>query len=748
MTHCDRPACAGAIDETGFCDTCGRRPLYPGAFRGRRPEPRAEGSAPSAARAADSAGGSAELRVAAGLVVLPVLSSDDPDERVITDPGSLSITRKHTCGERVSVAYAGQPALLMGFCPNCGVSYDFRPRLTRGDVLGDQYTIVGPIAHGGQGWIYVARDRHLDGNLVAVKALIEPNDPIAIALGINERRYLTTLDHPNIVRIFNFVTHDSEEAGDRRGYLIMEYLNGRSLREVINAARGSDGEPLAVEHVIGYGYEILLALEYLHGRGLLYCDMKPDNVVLTQNGVKLVDMGAVCRIGDPDGGLVGTAGYMVGKREQAEGLSVQSDLYAVGKTLRDLLAASRPGARTGASSLDRLIGRATNPNRTRRFASAAEMAGQLLGVLEEELALKTGRQHATPSALFEPSAVLLDGGLGAVPPTEPPVRPRPTAPERPAVPAVPAVLAPSPADRAASLPVPRVPPDDPLHDLLSTAIAEDPHGVLGQLADVGNGSAAAEFHRCRAHLLRADLDAAAASLRGAERITGGRDWRTVWHHGLLALARAGRDGGDGRPVLARVTEAGGRFDAVHGDLPGESAPKLALGHCAELLGEPDEAERLYEAVWRRDRSQVNAAFGLARLRMLRRDRAGAAAVLDQVPKVSRHYDAARIAALRVHLEPLPSAPPGVADLDEAERRLPGLVLDGGEPEGRARERLRAAIFSLRLDRLGPADDTSTEKEVRGRLETSLKNLAGQAGDHRARSALLDAANAVRPWSWL
>ncbi|MFD0886963.1 tetratricopeptide repeat protein, partial [Streptosporangium algeriense] len=104
----------------------------------------------------------------------------------------------------------------------------------------------------------------------------------------------------------------------------------------------------------------------------------------------------------------------------------------------------------------------------------------------------------------------------------------------------------------------------------------------------------------------AEIDEAGRCLEKAGAILGGGapyDWRTAWHHGLLALAEG------------RVDLAWKRFDAVYTALPGEDAPKLALGFCAEHLGEPDRAARHYRAVWRRDRSQVSAAFGLARIHL-------------------------------------------------------------------------------------------------------------------------------------
>ncbi|MEZ0077123.1 tetratricopeptide repeat protein [Planotetraspora sp. GP83] len=745
-TPCARPNCPGAIDKTGFCDTCGRRAL---------PES-VSTDAPGAASQPRSA--SSVLLAVDGLVSLPVTPGDDPSNRIITDPQSLSFARrcrKHDCGTTISTRYADQPALLKGFCPKCGTPFDFTPRLANGEVVGDQYKVVGPIARGGLGWVYVAKDTHLDDNHVALKGLIEPNDPVAVNLGIAERRFLSSLDHPNIVRIYNFVTHDDPEAGDRRGYIVMEYLNGRSLREILHDARrtGEDREPLPLEHVLAYGYEILLALEYLHGRELLYCDMKPDNVIRTANRVKIVDMGGVRRFDDRESPIVGTPRYQVSRDEIAgRGLSVQSDVFSVGKMLEELFRAAddwRPGgadapgeAGLAIESFARLVSRATDADWNRRFASAARMAEQVTGVLRELLALRTGREHAEPSTLFAPTAALLDGGLSTVPSLERWTLGRSAEALTD--------LRPTAASVAVGLPVPYVDPGDPAADLLATVSAPDPRGLLDRLSGVEPESAEVEFLRCRAHLELAYLELAyleLAGLDGAERCAARAeaalgpkarfDWRTAWHRGLLALARD------------EVRQAQKRFDAVYAAIPGEIAPKLALGYCAERLGQPERAELYYQAVWRRDRSHANAAFGLARLRLRGGDRAGAVAVLDQVPRVSRHHDAARAAAVRIYSEPMSSGPPTWEQLSEARRRLPALVLDGGEPRGKARDRLTAAVLEQTLGRIPPSDDgPAAENDLRRELEELFMRLAKQADTAADKGALVDLANSVRPWSWV
>src|SRR5262249_46850351 len=159
---------------------------------------------------------------------------------------------------------------------------------------------------------------------------------------------------------------------------------------------GRLGESLPLEHVIAYGHEILAAMRYLHGRGLLYCDMKPDNVIRAEERVKIIDLGGVRRIEDRVSTVVGAGLFQVDKEETGvRGPSVQSDLYTVGKTLNALFHASADwlaGLRLGSTgwpiglgveSFQRLVRRATEPDPDRRFAAATEMSEQLTGVLRE-----------------------------------------------------------------------------------------------------------------------------------------------------------------------------------------------------------------------------------------------------------------------------------------------------------------------------------------------------------------------------
>jgi serine/threonine-protein kinase PknG len=695
-----------------------------------------------------STGRSSRGNLGVGLVEVPPVPAHDPASAILTDP-QVPESRRFcsSCQHPVGRAKDGRPGLAEGFCRNCGTPFSFTPKLQAGDLLGGQYEVLGCLAHGGLGWIYLAKDRNVSDSWRVLKGLLNTGDADAMAAAVAERQFLAAVDHPNIVRIYNFVQHTDPRSGETAGYIVMEYVGGRSLRQILLDERKA-GRSVPVEHALAYAIEVLRAFGYLHSRGLVYCDFKPDNVLQAEEMLKLIDMGGVRRIDDEDSPIYGTVGYQA-PEIASDGPSPSSDLYTVGRALAVLTfnftgytgtyEHTLPDPATvpllaRQESFYRLLRRATNPDPGRRFASAGDMAEQLTGVLREVLAAGDGDPRPAFSSLFSPELQAIGAGVGEMDgsgwATTPDALPRA-------------------AQVAAGLPVPQVDIADPAAGYLATVGTLDPVQLTAALSAAARGEpgtppAVAESVETRLALARAlivtgELDAAASIL--AELGAGDRaDWRTTWYQGLRELAA-------GQPEIARAA-----FDAVYDALAGELAPQLALGFAAEAAGDQPAAARYFERVWTVDRSYVSAAFGLARARLAAGDRAGAVAALAGVPQTSSHHVAAQIAAVRIHLTGTGRSGVGAGDLREAAGRLDRLTLDAARQQQLTAEILGAALDEVTAGQPVGGDPLlgcePAEHPLRSGLERSYRALARLAPDQPRRIELVDLANEVRPRTWL
>ncbi|MED7947871.1 serine/threonine-protein kinase [Streptomyces sp. BE303] len=767
MNQCNRPGCGGELDATGYCRRCLVPPLVAAPTGGGRSPAgeRAPGrSVPvSTKRGTVPSARPAELGPpprpfgdgpwwGLGLVTLPTIAGPEPTRAVRAAPRIPEERRlcpDPACRRPVGTGLDGQSSLLEGRCPYDGTAYSFVPRLSRGDLLSDRYRVEGCIGHGGFGWVYLAYDERLNNRPVALKGLIDSEDPTRVEEAAEEKRFLIELRHDDIVDIYDFVTH--EPAGGSRhgyhGYLVMEYVPGYSLE------RPELFGLLETEQVVGYVLRVLRAFQYLHDSQYLFCDLKPSNLMVYGSRIKLIDLGAV-----REAGAVGSGAYSedyMAPELMVTGPTVATDLHTVGRTLESLFRwYTADPDRARFTSLRRLISRATHVDPQLRFASAAEMAGQLSGVLRELVSTRDSTQYTAPSLLFARSTTLIDPGLGAVPPLD---RWTSTAALRAAVEGSCRPLAtapPAPVTAAAGLPEPLVDARDSAAGFLRASVSTDPAVALSQLAPYADPDPASardsspevELLRCRLHLRLDDLGAARAALdRARDLLRPG--WRLNWHEGLMALAEQQFGGAEKM------------FTSCHQMLPGELAPQLALALCAEYRAATDEevdaAAAAYLSVWRTDSWHESAAFGHARTRLRRGDRAGAVSALRQIPDTSPHHRAARIAALRIHTGRLDAGPEGLpdrADLTEARQVLATLPLD--EPE---RRRLAALILEARLDRRRTSrpDRTASDDEVevevevtehglRLELEKEYRAFAHGAPDGNRHTVLVDLANAVRP----
>ena len=763
---CAQPGCSGTIDD-GYCTVCGLAAgpaLAPATGRGQGSNPGSAvtGTTTGIHGSHTSTGRSSRGNLGAGLVEIPPVPTHDPAGAILADPQVSESQRFCSkCEQPVGRAKDGQPGLTDGFCPNCGTPFSFTPKLQPGDLLGGQYEVLGCLAHGGLGWIYLARDHNVSDSWRVLKGLLNTGDADAMAAAVAERQFLAAVDHPNIVRIYNFVQHTDPRSGETAGYIVMEYVGGRSLRQILLDERKA-GRSVPVEHALAYALEVLHAFGYLHSLGLVYCDFKPDNVLQSEEMLKLIDMGGVRRIDDVDSPIYGTVGYQAPEIE-SEGPSPSSDLYTVGRALAVLTFEFTGYTSTYKNTLPdpatvpllaqqesyyRLLRRATDPDPRRRFASAGEMAGQLTGVLREVLASGDGHPRPSFSLLFSPELQAVGAEAGDIDGTG----------WTAAIDAQP-----STAQIATGLPVPQVNITDPAAGYLATLSTLDPRQLTAALSAAVRGEAGtppgvAESVETRLALVRAliaigDLDQAASTLAELGAGEHANDWRITWYHGLHELA-AGVPSAPGRPLnFWKPKAAQTYFDAVYGELPGELAPQLALGFTAEAAGNRPTASRYFERVWTVDRSHVSAAFGLARNRLVgARDRAGAISALAAVPPTSSQYVTAQITAVRMHLTRMGQAPVTPGDLREAADRLDCLTLDASRREYLRSEILQAALDVVTAGRTVGNDRLlgcePAEHPLRSGLEQSYRAMARMAPDQAQRIVLVDRANEVRPRTWL
>ncbi|EST24840.1 Ser/Thr protein kinase [Streptomyces roseochromogenus subsp. oscitans DS 12.976] len=674
------------------------------------------------------------------------------------------------CGAPVGRARGERPGRTEGFCTKCGHPYSFVPKLKAGDVVHGQYEVVGCLAHGGLGWVYLAVDRAVSDRWVVLKGLLDTGDQDAMAAAISERRFLAEIEHANIVRIYNFVEHLDQRTGSLDGYIVMEYVGGKSLKEIANARRTPEGrrDPLPVEQACAYGIEALEALGHLHSRNLLYCDFKVDNAIQTEDQLKLIDMGAVRRMDDDESAIYGTVGYQAPEVAEA-GPSVASDLYTVGRTLAvltfdfqgytNVYADSLPDPDTievfrRYESFYRLLVRATDPDPARRFGSAQEMAEQLTGVLREVVALQSGQPRPALSTQFGPEVRVtdrelfarLDGDVSRLGAREV----RKAASAAPALP--PAALV-RPVDTPAAalaLPVPLVDPGDPNAGFLAGLLASAPAELISALEAAPTQTVETRLRQIRARLESGEQQTA---LTGLAELDEERpdDWRVVWYRGLAGLVTGDFEGA----ALA--------FDAIYDAFPGEAAPKLALGLCAEVLGQLDNAAEYYHLVWATDPSFVSAAFGLARVQLAAGNRQFAVRTLESVPESSIHYTAARVAAVRARLRQRTASAgdvPFLDDLTAAAGQVEALDAYGLDPA--RREELAAEVLGSALDWILSGGQGSRpaaggrvllgsgldERGLRFGLERAYRTLARLAPGGEERIELVERANRYRPRTWV
>jgi serine/threonine-protein kinase PknG len=676
-------------------------------------------------------------RLGGGLVEIPRVPEIDPLAALMTNPVVAESKRFcWNCGRPVGRSTPEGKAPSEGWCPHCGSAYSFLPQLRAGDMVAGQYEIKGCIAHGGLGWVYLAVDHNVNERPVVLKGLVHAGDAEAQSIAMAERRFLAEVAHPSIVKIFNFVEHQDNH-GNPVGYIVMEYVGGHSLKQ-------AKGDKLPVAQAIAYMLEILPALGYLHSIGLAYNDLKPENIMITEEQLKLIDLGAVSAI-NSYGYLYGTPGYQAPEIVKT-GPTVATDIYTVGRTLAALTLnlRTRKGryieglpeddpVLTSYDSYGRLLRRAIDPDPKRRFGTAEEMSGQLLGVLREAVAQDSGTPRPGLPTIFSRSRatfgvdllvahtdVYLDGRVHLEKLTGKEI--------------------------VTALPVPLVDPADIAAPVLSSTVLSQPVQTLDSLRAARHGTLDSEginitqsvelpLMEVRALLDLGDVAKAIRKLDElAERV--GWQWRLIWFRAVFELLTADYD------------SATKHFTEVLDIFPGELAPKLALAATAELAGNPDEL-KFYNIVWTTDNNVISAGFGLARAKSAEGDREGAVRTLDAVPATSRHFTTARLTSAVALLSGRSMEELTEKQIRDAARRVEALP----DTEPRVLQ-IRALVLGTALDWISENKANTnhilgfpfTKHGLQLGIEASLRGLARVAPTRAHRYALVDMANAVRPTS--
>jgi len=293
------------------------------------------------------------------------------------------------------------------------------PAIAEGTRLGP-YEVVELLGRGGMGEVYRARDPRL-GRDVAVKVLPADvaGDTHRLARFEREARAVAALNHPNVLSVYDVGSTDGT------AYLVTELLEGRTLREQML------GPPPSAKRALGLALQVARGLEAAHAKGIVHRDVKPENILLTEDGrVKILDFGVAKLIArgeaataettgaEPShpGELAGTLSYMSPEQARGQPVDARTDVFSLGVVLYELLSGRHPFRRSSATAtLQAILGeepedltratpgvpaavsaavqRCLSKPREGRYASAHELAV----ALEALLGAPSGERVAEPA---------------------------------------------------------------------------------------------------------------------------------------------------------------------------------------------------------------------------------------------------------------------------------------------------------------------------------------------------------------
>jgi serine/threonine-protein kinase PknG len=471
------------------------------------------------------------------------------------------------------------------FCGRCGYNYlgatststsseirsDPAPvqHLQVGSLLHNKYRVVKEIGAGGMGAVYLADDVVLKRQVV-IKALLSSSDPDLVEQSVKEREFLAAIKHASIVSIYDFITVGND------GYIVMEYVKGKTLEQVVEERGG----PLGVEEAIRYILNILPAFSYMAKLGLVYCDFKPQNVMIEtlKDGtevVKLIDLGTVIKYEAAPKDVYGTHGFYA--PEAVKNPSPQTDLYSICRTLAYLVTQmdlanpifGMPSSEYYKTfrehrALYRLLVKGTQSKPSLRFQSAEELADQLAGVRRQIV----GGRPSEPvgSKLFVPGILTTTGKLGL---------------------RAEAMLDES--DKAIDL----------LHygdQALRSSNYARAKSFYEQATKANPLSVDAHMRLAEVYIDQGEYSAALAEVTKVQRMNPG-NWKIAWYTGRLLEAQE------------KYTEAVDQYRELMADLPGELPPMQALARVHVRLQQDLDALDLYIQVLKADPGNVEAILG-------------------------------------------------------------------------------------------------------------------------------------------
>lgn len=207
-----------------------------------------------------------------------------------------------------------------------------------GKLFAGRYRILKSIGRGGMADVYLAKDLILDNEEVAIKVLRTnyQTDQIAVARFQREARAMAELNHPNIVSIRDIGEEDGQQ------FLVMEYVDGSDLKKYIQVHA-----PLSNNEVVRIMEEVLSAMTLAHQQGIVHRDLKPQNILLTKDGtVKVTDFGIAVAFAETSltqtNSMLGSVHYLSPEQARGSKATVQSDIYAMGIMLFEMLTGHIP----------------------------------------------------------------------------------------------------------------------------------------------------------------------------------------------------------------------------------------------------------------------------------------------------------------------------------------------------------------------------------------------------------------------